>query len=220
MANIGPNRGRTLRGALNRFAAILIDEARTLTGLSYSDLDAALDLPDGQSYRYSLYPRTLKTRAPQAASIQQLENRIAALLKRRAHRIVVRNNKAKIQGRDEIVGSPGNLIDFSDLAWSDLELAYEYDWPTFRRLKGRSVLEHYLWQWGILWDRGVVPYPWTREGLGVPANMPVEEFLPSLTAAHVQARQKMADAVRAGILPEMPSYGELLEEARRYGFPC
>lgn len=220
MANVGTNRGRTLRGALNRFAAILIDEARTLTGLSYSDLDAALGLPDGQTYRYSLYPRTRKTRAPQAASIQQLENRIAKLLKRRAHKIVVRNNRVTSQDRDEIIGSPGDLFDFGDLVWSDLELAYEYDWPSFRRLKGRLVMEHYLWQWGILWDRGLVPYPWTRETLGVPADMPVEEFLPSLTAAHMQARKEMVDAVVAGILPEMPSYDELLVEARRHGFPC
>lgn len=106
MANIGPNRGRVLRTALNRFAAILIDEARTFTGMSYAELDEALGLEQGQSYRYSLYPRTGKTRAPQAASIQQLENRVAKLLKRCAHRLVIQNNKAVVRGLDEVIGAP------------------------------------------------------------------------------------------------------------------
>jgi hypothetical protein len=216
MANIGPNRGRVLRTALNRFAAMLLDEARTFTGLSYSDLDEALGLEEGQSYRYSLYPRTRKTRAPQAASIQQLENRVARLLKRHAHRLVVQNNKTAGRGQDEIIGAPGNSIDFDNLVWSNLQIAYEHDWPTFRRLKGRSAMPHYLWQWGILWDKGLIPHPWSRQAFGLPSDMPVEAFLPALTKAHVIVRRDLA----AGNLPEFPSHDELLSLARSYGFPC
>lgn len=217
MANIGPNRGRVLRTALNRFAAVLIDEARTFTGLSYPDLDHALGLEEGQSYRYSLYPRTGKTRAPQAASIQQLENRVAKLLKRHAYRLVIQNNKAAVRGDNEVIGGPGERVDLSGLAWSDLEIAYEHDWPTFRRLKRRpATMHHYLWQWGVLWDKGLVPHPWSREVFGLPADMPVEAFLPALTKAHVTVRRDLA----AGNLPEFPSYDELLSLARSYGFPC
>lgn len=78
MANIGPNKGRRLRAALSRFSAMLIEEARSVSGLSYAQLDEALGLSEGQAYRYSLYPMEAKTRAPQAGSIQRLENRVAA----------------------------------------------------------------------------------------------------------------------------------------------
>jgi hypothetical protein len=81
-------------------------------------------------------------------------------------------------------------------------------------------MHHYLWQWGILWDRGAVPFPWSREVLGIPIDMPVESFLPSLTQAQIQTRVALANAMAAGILPEMPSHEQLLDEARRYGFPC
>jgi hypothetical protein len=50
--------------------------------------------------------------------------------------------------------------------------------------------------------------------------MPVESFLPSLTQAQIQTRVALANAMAAGILPEMPSHEQLLDEARRYGFPC
>lgn len=224
MANIGPNEGRKLHGALNRFAAILIDEAKDLTGYSYAQLDVLLDLPEGQSYRYSLYPRRKKSRAPQAGSIQQLENRVAKVLKRHAHKVVIRDNsivqQAGVEGADGIIGTPDDQPSLDGAEWWHLELVYEHDWPTYRRLKGRSVIQHYLWQWGILWDRGVLPFPWSREILGVPHDMPVESFLPSLTQAQVHLRVALANAMAAGILPEMPSHEQLLDEARRYGFPC
>ncbi|WP_028205907.1 hypothetical protein [Paraburkholderia nodosa] len=154
---------------------------------------------------------------PQAASIQQLENRVAKLLKRCPHRLVIQNNKAAALRQDEIMGAPSDPIDFDYLAWSDLQIAYEHDWPTFRRLKGHpETMNHYLWHWGILWDKGLVPYPWSRELFGVPADMPVEDFLPALTKAHIIIRRDMA----AGILPEYPSYREILAIARSYGFPC
>lgn len=220
MANIGPNRGRTFRSAINRFAAMLIDEARTLTGSTYAELDALLDLPEGQCYRYSLYPRTKKTRSPQAASVQNLENRVARLLKRRAHTILVQNNKAARPQGDETLSVPGDQDGLGDVDGSDLQLVYEHDWPTFRRLKDKAAMSHYLWQWGILWDRGTVPLPWSRELFNLPADMPIEQFLPSLTAAHVNIRAAMMRSRNAGNLPEMPSYEQLLEEARRHGFPC
>lgn len=220
MANNGPNRGRLLRAAINRFAAILIEEARALSGLSYPALDEALGLENGQSYRYSLYPRTKKTRSPQAASIQTLENRVAKLLKRRAHRLVIQNNAAIRQGQNGSGGSPATPVGLDDIAHTDLQIGYEHDWPTFRRLKGRLVMEHYLWQWGILWDTGRLPYPWSRELFGIPADMPVEAFLPALTMAHVHLRRDAVTQLAAGNLPESPSYQETLALARSYGFPC
>jgi len=225
MANIGPNKGRKLRGALCRFAAILIDEAKDLTGCSYAELDDLLGLPDGQAYRYSMYPIRKKTRAPQAGSVQRLENRVAKLLKRQAHKVVIRNNAIHRQavsalGEDGVIGTPDERPGMRSLDWSDLQLAYEHDWPTYRQLKTSSAVEHYLWQWGVLWDRGTVPWPWSRELLGLPPDALVESFLPSLTQAHMHARAAMMKALAAGILPEMPSHEQLLNEARRYGFPC
>jgi hypothetical protein len=70
----------------------------------------------------------------------------------------------------------------------DFQLAYEYDWPTYRRLKNSAALEHHRWQWGIFWDSGVLQPPWSREHLELPADMPVEEFLPGLTRAHVASK--------------------------------
>src|SRR3546814_7312118 len=93
MANVGPNRGRRLRLALSRFAAMLIEEAQSISGLSYAQLDEALDLPSGQSFRYSRYPVEAKTRAPQAGSVQRLENRVAVFLKRPRHIVVVERSE-------------------------------------------------------------------------------------------------------------------------------
>jgi len=209
-----------LRAAINRFASVLIDEARTLTGLSYPDLDEALGLEGGQSYRYSLYPRTRKTRSPQAASIQTLENRVAKLLKRRAHRLVIQNNAARSQGGDKFGGSPNAPLGLDGAVNTDLQIAYEHDWPTFRRLKGRPAMEHYLWQWGILWDTDRLPHPWSRELFGIPADMPVEAFLPALTTAHIMVRRDAIAQLAAGNLPEFPSYEETLAVARSHCFPC
>lgn len=205
--NVGPNKGRRLKAALSRFAAMLIEEARDISGLSYGKLDEELGLPDGQAKRYSLYPMRAKTRAPQAASIQQLENRVARLLRRTAHIVVVENN-AKLDVDDgdwlrHIEGRPSDELNLREYNSMDFQLGYEGDWPTYRRLKynpkdlfapltpvhelvsreahdeWRELLKLYSWQWGILWDKGL---PWlSREEWGIPADAPIESFLPTIT---------------------------------------
>jgi hypothetical protein len=221
--NVGENRGRRLKLALSRFAAMLIEEARDLTGFSYLQLDEKLGLPDGQAYRYSLYPITAKTRAPQAAGIQELENRVARLLKRAPHKIVVENNSKLAEGSlfsdshvEDIVGGKLNLRDYDAL---DFQLGYEYDWPTYRRLKydpevlfcsGEKIFEliqlgahnrwpemlrTYAWQWGILWDRGL---PWlSRSEFGISEKWDIEFVVAHLTAERMAAREKFRLAVLA-----------------------
>jgi len=205
--NAGPNKGRRLRGALSRFAAMLIEEAADITGLSHAQLDERLGLPDGQAERYSLYPRRKKTRAPQAASIQQLENRVARLVQRMPHKVVIENN-AKLaenpNGLDHIEGAPGDGVNLRQYSSLDFQLGYEGDWPIYRRLKYNlrdiccplipihelvrrrahgswgEMLMLYSWQWGVLWDQGL---PWLDRGeYGVSADAPVDSFLPGLAA--------------------------------------
>lgn len=195
MANLGRNQGRRLRLAISRFAAMLIEEARDLTGLSYAKLDEALGLECGSSYRYSLYPPRAKTRAPQAGGIQSLENRVAKLLRRPAHKIVIERTSPLLDGCglhnaiDLFTGEPAADIDLRDSPATELELAYEYDWPTYSRLgkfnlarvrEQNRLVNLYAWQWGILWDRDVLAEQWSREALGIPANVPVEAFLPDV----------------------------------------
>lgn len=214
MANIGPNKGRRLRIALSRFAAMLIEEARDFTGLTFEQLDEALELKEGEAIRYSRYPIERGTRAPNADDIQDLENRVASLLKRSAHTIVVENNAVLNADpyADPVIGAPHSGMNLRDLDATDIQLGYEDDWPTYRRLKysppleGVRPLDLYLWQWGILWDKGLLPEPWTRGALGLPQSTPVEEFLPDLVQnAKRQRREMFADLQhlqRAGILPE------------------
>lgn len=216
MANIGPNKGRSLRAALSRFAAMLIEEAQYVSGFSYAQLDEALGFSDGQSFRYSLYPQRAKTRAPQSGSIQQLENRVAAFLRRPAHKVVVENNlllhgeaKDAWDYTDLTIGAPGDQLDLGTADANYFELGYEGDWPTFRRLITRSwrerpeslsslvkrrasvdewpeMMTFYAWQWGVLWDRGV---PWlSRAHFGVPQDMPIDAWIAKRHAQEKRAR--------------------------------
>lgn len=73
-------------------------------------------------------------------------------------------------------------------------------WPTFRRLVkgggGRGgLLDHYLWQWGVLWDMKSAPANCQSAARGSPPDAKVKDFLPRLMAE--------AKAMRAGILTEM-----------------
>lgn len=242
--NVGPNRGRRLKVALSRFAAMLIEEARDISGLSYAKLDEALGLPDGQAKRYSLYPISAKTRAPQASSIQQLENRVARLLKRTAHIVIVENNaKIDVDGGDwigHIEGRPSDDLNLRKYDPLDFQMGYDGDWPTYRRLKYSSMtlfssltpiheliakrahsrwqemLVLYSWQWGVLWDRGL---PWLdRAEWSISPDAAVESFVPAIT--------EKAKAERAAIAPlasstegrqrltDAASYLDLLLESR------
>ncbi|WP_439670861.1 hypothetical protein [Cupriavidus necator] len=191
---------------------MLIEEARDFTGLTFEQLDEALELKEGEAIRYSRYPIERGTRAPNADDIQDLEDRVARLLKRPAHTVVVENNAVLNADpyADPVIGEPRSGMNLRDLDATDVQLGYEGDWPTYRRLKyspptrGVRVLDLYLWQWGILWDKGVLP--WSREALGLPQSTPVEEFLPALVQEVKRQRQEVfADLQHlqhAGILPE------------------
>lgn len=209
--NQGKNKGRTLKIALSRFSAMLIEEARDLTGMGYKELDEALDLEHGQCERYARYPGMKKDRAPQAAGIQQLENRVAKLLKRPAHRVVIiDNNKIlsacdEIMDIDDVIGTPEAGINLREYDGAFLQLGYENDWPTYRRLKcsGRN-LQLYSWQWGILWDR-MTPCPY-RTKFGFHQDEPIENCIMELmrTAQHERSRMHK---------PERPVVGrEVLDQ--------
>lgn len=191
--NVGHNKGRRLRAALSRFAAMLIEEASDISGMSFSQLDEKLDIPDGQSYRYSLYPMRSKTRAPQAGGIQGLENRVAKLLKRSAHTIVVLNNAEltnteNIYLADTVEGKPSDELNLREFDGALFEFGYEGDWPTYRHLKLRPEnLRFYAWQWGILWDKDSSLC--SREAWGIHPSTSVESFLPELTLKIMRERE-------------------------------
>lgn len=145
--NVGENKKRRLNRALQRFAAMLIEEASDLSGLPKSKLAEAMGLSDDQVKRYIRLPGMKNSRAPQAAAVQQLENRVAKLLKRSAHTVVVENN-TKLGGSDAyfsegVEGRPGDDLNLREFDLGSFQLGYEGDWPTYRRLK-----THQAWATG------------------------------------------------------------------------
>lgn len=113
MANDRPNRGRSFRPSIKRFAFNLITRLQVTTGLSYRALDRALGYPPATDSRCESYvsnnPKI--SRAGQAASLQNLEHRAAKLLGRPEFKIVIRNmgTGAWIGGNASLkpVGAPG-----------------------------------------------------------------------------------------------------------------
>lgn len=196
VANIGPNSRRSLTGALKRFASMLIEEARDVGGFTFAELDTMLDLAEGTTSRYSQ-----RKRAPNAEDIQDLENKVARLLKRPAHVVVIEANDMAVAPYAElVVGEPDKNLNLRAMSAEYLQFGYEGDWPTYRRLTyssprgGVRLIHLYAWQWGILWDRGVLPSEWTRAALGIPEDAPVESFLPAMVEA---AKLERAAAWRA-----------------------
>jgi len=173
---------------------MLIQETKHIGELnSYRELDEALDLPDGQSLRYDQYPIGAKTRAPQAASIQELENRVAKFLKRRAHKVIVENNRTR-----QDMGTPTDAVDLREFSSIDFQLGYEGDWPTYRRLitSEPDLIELYCWQWGVLWDRGLPGL--SRIEWGIPSDTPIEPFIRSLTADKMEDRARVEASLGEG----------------------
>lgn len=216
--NVGENKKRRLNRALQRFAAMLIEEATDLSGLPKSKLAEAMGISDDQVRRYARLPGRKNSRAPQAAAVQQLENRVAKLLKRSAHTIVV-ENQSNLSGpnnyfSERVEGRPGDDLNLRQFDLGDFQLGYEGDWPTYRRLKVRATLTHqpevvkalvkrrapfeawpevlraYAWQWGILWDHGL---PWlSRESFGFAADVELEIVLQVLAERAKQDRRAIA----------------------------
>lgn len=182
---------------------MLIEEARDVGGFTFAELDVLLDFEDGTTSRYSQ-----RKRAPNAEDIQDLENKVARLLKRPAHLVVLENNGLAAEGgiTNLEFGVPDKALNLRDVPANLLQLGYDADWPTYRRLKyspsrgGHSLLSVYAWQWGILWDRGALDLPWTREALGLHPDTPVEMFLPEMVenakaerAAYIRMRRALFD---------------------------
>lgn len=166
---------------------MLIEEVQDIAGLSYPQIDEQLHLPDGQAYRYALDAANKKSRAPQAHSVQNLEFRVARLLKRPARRVIIRNNGLCLFGYgdedDQIIGTPGENFNLRGFESSVYRLGYE-EHPTYWELKYSAAnntdgKEHSLarlmrrkapcrewdllrllfsFQWGILWSNGA---PWS-----------------------------------------------------------
>ncbi|MBW9336672.1 hypothetical protein FEE59_24440 [Herbaspirillum sp. RU 5E] len=218
MANITKNKGRRLRLALNRFASMLMEEARDISGLSIGKLDEQLGLAQGQCQRYATYPPTARTRAPQADEIQNLENLVARFLKRPAHVILlVDNSKFHIDGLPgQILGAPDMGLNLRDGTETDFELSYEDEWPTYRRLKyGRAIdgirpIELYRWQWGYLWERKKLQLPWTREAQGIPQNTAIEPFLEGMVAEWKQRKRNDRLILNIGIKVFADSSNEIV----------
>lgn len=186
---------------------MLMEEVRDISGMTYAQLNEALQLPDGQAERYARYPWQTKNRSPQAAGIQELENRVAKLLKRTPHTVVVYNlariGAGEVSSRKYIEGRPIAGSDLRDYSADDFRLGYEGDWPTYRNLKSRpETLQLYAWQWGIMWERGL-KWP-SCEAIGLSAGTPVESFLPAITERAVRQRGLIA------VLGETPSGRSLL----------
>lgn len=129
--------------------------------MTYEELDTALELPVGQAYRWSKFGEIAsptgnkKGRAPQAGGLQTLENKVAKFLGRPAHLLMVGNN-ALLDENDLLkprsIAELASGMNLRDIDCADLEIEYEYDWPTYRRLNQPLMLEIYQWQWKILWD--------------------------------------------------------------------
>ncbi|ALE53336.1 hypothetical protein AC233_00310 [Burkholderia sp. HB1] len=207
---------------------MLIEEARDITGLSHEKLDEKLVLRDarnneigltaGTCARYARAPSNPRVRAPQAGAIQSLEHRVANLLGRPAHRIVIGSISPLIRGDlrahcpiDLITGEPTAGINLRDSNAEELWLGYEYGWPTYAdlgkfnraHLHDQSLRVNQLaWQWGCLWKQGLL----SREVFGVPVDADIEMHVMTRVAAEKFERH-MGDLVRfANIWPRLSLY--------------
>jgi len=198
-----------------RFAATLMEEARDVGGWSFPEitrriLDPQEDRADGRradpqrAHDYWTYARS-----PKLDEVQALENNVACELKRPAHRVVVIDESHGLL--DKIVGIPEKGMDLKHVDSADLSIGYEYDWPTYDRLKnakprnGVLLLDLYAWQYGILWDRGL----FRREDFDFPDDEEIETLLQRRVSrlcmeryldGHYQTAYQ--ELIAAGILPE------------------
>ncbi|MFM0213320.1 hypothetical protein PQQ96_38690 [Paraburkholderia sediminicola] len=203
MANVGPNSGQKLQWSLKNFAEMLVREARWVSGMTYGQLDKALAprgvLWEGVAHRYAK-----KSSAPLASAIQSLEERVAALTKRKSRRISI------FQSSDRtLIGYPE---EFRDLLCNKSEtqrlrprflfLAYADGWPTFfdlidvnqTRLDGGITLGSWCWQWGLLWEK---EWPGLdRAAFGFSVDEPLDSCIAQLVS--------MAEAKKARLGPTRP----------------
>lgn len=232
MPNVEPNKGRRLRLALSRFAAMLIEEARYLSQftpsgftnkvITYEELDAHLfcdpdRLPPKKQPRssgsmaYSKYPPGPNSRAPNADFIQNLELRVAKFVGRPSHTVVVENNALISEenlSKSLSIGPPISGLNLRDYSAIDFQLGYQNDWPTFRRLRylstpdGQPLFSLYAWQYSRVWDAGLIPY---RAEMLESLNLPADTPTKEMieTATQQQLNIRNALAKKMQKLPEI-----------------
>jgi hypothetical protein len=180
------NKGRRLRLATCRFLAMLIREARDITSLSYDALaePRALGLELHSLVRFAVYPPRSKTRAPLSMA-QRLENRVANLLGRPAHPVVIEcTHHAVLNGPGWPYWVDPRVSDSTEVTWrrdrdfpgaeqEDFKLAYGDSWPDYGQLSSAGgfnpsmpwsdqpeLIQQFSFQWGALWNRpGKYPFP-------------------------------------------------------------
>jgi hypothetical protein len=190
VANIGPNKGRTLRPAAHRFAAMLIEEVRAVTGMNYREITHALFVegypldadatsvdPD-RAWEYTLPLTHYRARVPKFDQLQILENDVAYLLKRPAQTLV-------IEDLGVLSKHPHNFSAFitvprENLSWKGrdwcpdtLAITYSSHWPTYGDLVQAGLEPLFRWQYGYLWEQG----DFQRASFGFPDTDTIETLI-------------------------------------------
>ncbi|MFC4275335.1 hypothetical protein [Achromobacter aloeverae] len=196
------HRGDRLHLARQRFSAMLIDEVKDIAGMTLPQIDEALqkaglrskvDTRTNMAARYSHWLPGPDGRAPTAGDIQEFEDKVAAVLERPAHKVLVYRYIKPEYDQVEVLGAPGDRLDLGDASPVDLYLDYEDDWPTYRRLKADrlrrrirgtarpDLIDLYAWQWGVLWKKTAEREPvFSWEEIGLPSEQSIAANLEEL----------------------------------------
>jgi hypothetical protein len=154
MPNYSLSKGRRLRPALFDFTKALMEELLLIGNVDSTDVETIPGLTLDRFLRYTRPSLDARARAPQAGSVQRLEDHVAAFLGRRSHKVVVRHKPSGC-----VISAPDEAFNLRMHDSWELELIYEDGWPTFAQLTD-DFIDHgpeyflYWWQWGILWDKG------------------------------------------------------------------
>ncbi|MCS6473749.1 hypothetical protein NYD60_16405 [Burkholderia thailandensis] len=187
--------GRRLRPALHSFAKSLMEEVLIIGDINLSVTEDIPGLTIDKATRYRRFTPDCMARAPQAASIQALENKVASLLGRQAHTVEIAHKPS-----GKLLARPTAGLNLRMFDASELELVYGDGWPTFSQLTGEDPSlgpTHYLywWQWGVLWERGHPLFSRSEFGLG--PNEPVDGFAARLIERATKNRAAFSQLVDA-----------------------
>lgn len=190
MANTKPNKGRALRPAAHKFAAMLIEEVRAVTGMNYreithalfvegypQDADATTVDPD-RAREYTLPLTHYRARVPKFDQLQTLENDVAYLLKRPAQTLVIADFGQLDEESEEF--SQFVAVPQAGLSWKsrkgspdNLAITYASTWPTYGELVEAGLVDLFKWQYGWLWEQGM----FQRGSHGFPDAFSIETLL-------------------------------------------
>jgi hypothetical protein len=163
---------------------MLIREAKDISSLSNEALAEKLGLALDSLVRFAVYPPRSKTRAPLWMA-QVLENRVANLLGRPAHPVIIECT------HNTVLNGPGwpywvdpRVSDSVKIKWrrdrdlpgaeeNDFKLAYGDSWPDYGQLGSSggfdasmswcdqpALIQQFAFHWGVLWMRpGKYPFP-------------------------------------------------------------